>query len=162
MGIAYILTLRGTPQLYYGTEILMDNEGAPGDHGIIRTDFPGGWVGDKVNGFTGKGLTKEQKEAKAYIKKLLNWRRTNETIHHGKLMQFVPHEGVYAIFRYTDTGKVMTVMNKNVEAKTFALDRFAEMLSGTSQGRDVISGKTYPTSGEVELPGKSTLVLEIE
>ena len=77
MGIAYILTLRGTPQLYYGTEILMDNEGAPGDHGIIRTDFPGGWKGDEVNGFTGKGLSEQQKEAKAYIKKLLNWRKTN-------------------------------------------------------------------------------------
>jgi glycosidase len=162
MGIAYTLTLRGTPQLYYGTEILMDNEEAPGDHGIIRTDFPGGWAGDKVNGFTGKGLSEQQKEAKAYTKKLLNWRKGNEVIHNGKLMQFVPHEGVYTIFRYTEEGKVMTIMNKNAEAKTFALDRFAEMLNGTSRGKDVISGKTYPTSGTIELPGKSALILEIE
>jgi len=162
MGIAYTLTVRGTPQLYYGTEILMDNEGAPGDHGIIRTDFPGGWPGDEVNGFTGKGLSEQQNAAKAYVKKLLNWRKGNEAVHHGKLMQFVPHEGVYAIFRYTDDSKVMTILNKNTEEKVFSLDRYAEMLSGTSRGKDVISGKTYPTSGEVELPGKSALILEVE
>ncbi|HKK79901.1 MAG TPA: cyclomaltodextrinase C-terminal domain-containing protein, partial [Phaeodactylibacter sp.] len=92
----------------------------------------------------------------------LNWRKGNETVHHGKLMQFVPHEGVYTIFRYTDEGKVMTILNKNAEAKTIALDRYAEMLSGTSRGEDVISGKAYQTSGEVELPGKSALILEIE
>jgi glycosidase len=162
MGVAYILTLRGTPQLYYGTEILMDNEGYPGDHGIIRTDFPGGWAGDEVNGFPGKGLTEDQKEAKAYIKKLLNWRKTSEAIHHGKLMQFVPDGGFYVTFRYTDTSKVMTILNKNEEATPLQLDRFAEMLGGTKQGKDIMTGKAYKTSGTINMPGKSAMILEIE
>lgn len=163
MGIAYILTVRGIPQLYYGTEILMDNDDAPGDHGIIRTDFPGGWAGDAVNGFTGKGLTAAQKDAKAYVKALLNWRKSNTTIHEGKLMQFVPFDGVYVIFRYTETGKVMTILNKNEEDTSIKLDRFAEMLNGTSKGTDVLTGKSYSTSAEtMTVPAKAALVLEIK
>ena len=88
MGIGYILTMRGIPQIYYGTEILMHNNGFPGDHGVIRSDFPGGWAGDKVNGFTGEGLDNKQKEAMAYMKELLNWRKQAVVVHKGKLMHF--------------------------------------------------------------------------
>ena len=77
--IVHTLTVRGVPQIYYGTEILMTNPGT-GDHGIIRSDFPGGWAGDTTNAFTGAGLTVQQKEAQNFIKKLLNWRKNTPTV----------------------------------------------------------------------------------
>ncbi|MFT7606218.1 MAG: glycosidase, partial [Saprospiraceae bacterium] len=80
--IAYILTVRGVPQFYYGTEILMTNPGT-GDHGIIRSDFPGGWEGDTINAFNNIGLTTQQMDAHAFFKKLLNWRKTATVVHHG-------------------------------------------------------------------------------
>jgi len=94
LAIAYFATMRGTPQFYYGTEILMSNIG-DNSHGNIRSDFPGGWEGDQVNAFTNQGLIKEQKEARRFIKKLLNWRKTATAIHNGKLIHFVPVNGVY-------------------------------------------------------------------
>ena len=74
MALGYIFTLPRIVQFYYGTEILMNDSAKPGDHGLIRTDFPGGWKGDKVNAFTGKGLTDAEKDMQLYVKKLLNYR----------------------------------------------------------------------------------------
>lgn len=162
MGIAYTLTIRGIPQIYYGTEILMDNDEAPGDHGIIRSDFPGGWAGDEVNAFTGKGLTAEQQAAKDYLRRMLNWRKGNTTVHNGKLMHFAPEQGVYVFFRYDDQGKVMVILNKNEQATSLSLDRFAEMLKGASTAKEVMSGKSYPAKGQMQLPPKSAMVLEVE
>lgn len=162
MAMAYYLTTRGIPQLYYGTEILMTNSSAPGDHGIIRTDFPGGWAGDKVNALTGNGLTEQQQSATAYLKSLLNWRKNNEVIHDGKLMQFVPVDGLYVYFRYSDSGKVMVIMNKNDEAKSLKLKRFQEMLDGHDRATAVLTKKSMPLSDSLKVAGKSTLILEIE
>lgn len=94
LAMVYFTTIRGTPQFYYGTEVLMSNMG-DNSHGNIRSDFPGGWQGDKINGFSGKGLTGKQLEAQTFIKKLLNWRKNSKVIHQGKLMHFVPIDGVY-------------------------------------------------------------------
>ena len=161
LGIAYVLTMRGVPQLYYGTEVLMTNPGTE-DHGIIRSDFPGGWAGDKVNAFTGQGLTAQQQEAMAFIKRLTTWRKTAEVIHHGKLLHYMPEDGAYVYFRYNDNAKVMVVLNKNVKDQPLSLSRFAQMLEGVSKGQDVISGKTYELKGSILLPARSPLVLELE
>ena len=99
MALSYILTLPRIPQLYYGTEILMDNSDKPGDHGLIRTDFPGGWKGDAVNAFTGEGLTSEQLEMQSFLKKVLNYRKESEAIHEGKTIHFAPENGVYVLSR---------------------------------------------------------------
>ena len=161
MVIAFNLTMRGIPQIYYGTEILMSNPGTD-DHGIIRSDFPGGWAGDSVNAFTGEGLTVSQRQAQDFMRKLLNWRKDKAVIHNGKLMHFVPENGVYVYFRYDDTDKVMVIINKNDQETNLPLERFSEMLDGTKFGQDVISGNKIELSGEIKLSSRSVMVLEIE
>lgn len=160
LGITYVMTTRGVPQVYYGTEILMDGAG---DHGIIRTDFPGGWEGDPINAFTGKGLTGQQKEAQAFFKKLLHWRQTATPVHFGKMMHYVPQNGVYVYFRYHESGKVMVVLNKNEAEQTLALDRFVEMLAGYQRGTSVLTGEIFDlTQSELTIPGGSPLILDLE
>lgn len=104
LAVTYVLTTRGIPQLYYGTEILMHND-EPDDHGIIRTDFPGGWAGDKRNAFTGTGLTREEQDMHQFTKRLLNWRKNAEVIHTGKLTHYAPMKGVYVYFRDNEIGR---------------------------------------------------------
>ncbi len=161
LAIAFVLTTRGVPQIYYGTEILMKNPGTS-DHGIIRSDFPGGWEGDQVNAFTGKGLTNQQKEAQTFTKKLLQWRKNAPVIHHGKLTHFLPQNGVYVYFRYDDTDKVMVILNKNENEVALELERFAEMLEGVASGKNVLSGKVVEITTTVKVPGKSPLILDLE
>ncbi len=99
LGMLFYATTRGVPQIYYGTEILMNNDDAPGDHGVIRSDFPGGWEGDNVDAFKKIGLTTSQLDAQKFTKELLNWRKGATAIHNGSLKHFVPEDGVYVYFR---------------------------------------------------------------
>ncbi|RUT79820.1 glycoside hydrolase family 13 protein [Ancylomarina longa] len=164
MGITYIAVTRGIPQIYYGTEILMKNPGTT-DHGIIRSDFPGGWKGDQVNAFTGAGLSNQQKEAQQLVKKLFNWRKGCEAVHTGKLKHFAPiyNNSIYTLFRYTDKQIVMLIMNKNAEAKTIALDKFrAEVIGDASEGRNVLSGAKVILKDSVKVAGRSALLIEID
>jgi glycosidase len=157
MGIAYMATTRGIPQIYYGTEILMTNRNAPGDHGIIRTDFPGGWEGDEVNGFTGKGLNPEQKEASEYMKKLLNWRKDKTSIHNGRLVQFAPENAVYAYFRFNEDEKIMVIFNKNEATVDVNLAKFIELLPSEAKAFDVIENTEITLSGSLELEGHNPI-----
>lgn len=159
MGIAYFLTTRGIPQIFYGTEVLMTHPGD--DHGDIRADFPGGWKGDKVNGFTGAGMTTKQKEAQEFIRILLNWRKTKEVIHSGKTTHFLPFDGMYVYFRHMDNELVMVVLNKNPSQTVLKTGRLSEMLKGKSSAREVITGKTFTSLGELVLPARSVSVFEI-
>jgi len=161
MGMTFFMTTRGIPQLYYGTEILMTNP-ISDDHGEIRSDFPGGWVGDEVEAISGKGLTDQQKEAKAFTKKLLNWRKNKEVIHSGQLKHFVPKNQVYTYFRYNDTEKIMVILNKETKPYPLSLDRFSEMLQGVKKGTDVLSGKEILMDKEIVLQPKTPLILELE
>ena len=102
MALTYLLTIRGIPQIYYGTEVLLDNSDSLNNHGVIRADFPGGWKEDTKSGFTGKGLSPGQVSMQAYLKQLLNWRKNNPVIAEGKTLHFAPFNGVYVYFRYTD------------------------------------------------------------
>jgi glycosidase len=160
LGIAFILTTRGIPQIFYGTEILMSHtEG--NDHGHIRKDFPGGWVGDKINGFTGRGLTTRELEIKDYFKNLLNWRKNCTVIHEGKMTHFVPQDGVYVYFRHSNEGKVMVVLNKNVHETILELERFRELLDRGVKGRDVISGKEIELNDEIILAPITPMIIEL-
>lgn len=159
-GIAFILTTRGTPQLYYGTEVLMTSPRRR-DDGLIRSDFPGGWPGDKTNAFTGEGLGPQQQEAKGFVKKLLRWRQKNSAVQTGKLRHFDPKDGVYTYFRYDDQHRVMVVLNKNEKDAIMPLARFAEMLQGYSTATDVLTGKTYDLGHGLPLRAKTPLVLEL-
>jgi glycosidase len=161
LGIAQLLTTRGIPQIYYGKEILMTND-VPHDHGIIRTDFPGGWEGDKVNAFTGEGLTTEQKEAQEFMCQLLNWRKDNEAVHQGNMKHYVPKDGVYVYFRYTDDKKVMVALNKNKESVEIDLGRFSEVLPAKAIGKDIFNQEKKQLEGKLTLPAYAPLILEIE
>lgn len=161
LGITYILTTRGIPQIFYGTEILMTHKES-NSHGHIRKDFPGGWEGDKVNAFTGKGLLKKEIEVQNFFKKLLNWRKGNPVIHTGKLTHFAPENGVYVFFRYNNDKKVMIVLNKNKEDHHLKLKRFNEMIGGCSKGKDVISETQFNMKDEIIVPALAPLILELQ
>ncbi|MBD3584571.1 glycoside hydrolase family 13 protein [Salinimonas sp. HHU 13199] len=128
MAMTFLLTSRGIPQVYYGTEILMANPDSD-DHGIIRSDFPGGWQGDKVNAFTQKGLSDEQRQAYNRIKSLLALRKDHPVVATGKFTHFAPADGIYVYFRTNDAGEgAMVILNKNNEVASVALSRFEPVL----------------------------------
>jgi glycosidase len=160
MALAYVATMRGVPQIYYGTEILMANPGTT-DHGIIRSDFPGGWAGDSKNAFTGEGLSASEKEAQAFVHKLLNWRRDKTVIHSGDLTHFRPDNGTYVYFRHDDDVAVMVVLNKNETAVDLDLARFEERLQGYTRAVGVISGATHQLDKALKLPPRSVQVLDL-
>jgi glycosidase len=160
MALAYILTIRGIPQIYYGTEILMTSPVSRVD-GIIRSDFPGGWAGDRIDAFTGEGLTEQQRAARAFLQSLLTWRRDKAVVHHGELTHFVPRDGSYVYFRHDATDSVMVVLNKNHEPVDLELARFAERLQGFDTAHDVVTGETLPLGDTLPLPARSVRVLDL-
>ncbi|QHT67732.1 glycoside hydrolase family 13 protein [Rhodocytophaga rosea] len=160
MGMAFMLTTRGIPQLYYGTELLMDRSGA--SHADVRLDFPGGWPDDKVNAFTKEGRTVEQDEAINYIKTLASWRKTKSVIHTGKLMQFIPEDNIYIYFRYNDAETVMVVMNGNTSAKKLSTERFAERTNGFKMAKNALTSQKITDLSVIDIPAQTTLILELE
>jgi glycosidase len=160
MAMAFVLTVRGVPQIFYGTEILMSNKGTE-DHGVIRSDFPGGWPEDTANAFTGAGLDARQLEARQFIRTLLHWRRDTPVLHTGQLMHFRPENGVYVLFRYDSTATVMLVLNKNEAAIDLPLERFQERLQGVGAARDVLSGEVVSLAAPLRVPGRSPMLLEL-
>jgi glycosidase len=167
MAMAVLLTTRGIPMIYYGTEYLMTGEEQKG-HGYIREEFPGGsWqleVGSEQLAVSGQqsAVSSQQLEAYNYLKALLNWRKSSEVILTGKLKQFVPQDGIYIYFRYTQDDAVMVVVNKNEESKEIDLARFNEALQGFSKGRDVVTQGIYELLTVMKVPAKTALVLELE
>ncbi|MDO9613083.1 MAG: cyclomaltodextrinase C-terminal domain-containing protein, partial [Bacteroidota bacterium] len=161
MSIAYYATTRGIPQIFYGTEILMSNPGTE-EHGVIRSDFPGGWAGDQVNAFTGSGLSEKQKQAQEFFSKILNWRKTSEVIHSGKLKHFAPEDGVYAYFRFNQSGKVMVVLNKNTSEKSLDTSRFSEVMDNCTSGKEIISGTTITDLKNLKVPAMSAMIIELK
>jgi glycosidase len=160
MGVAFLLTTRGVPQLYYGTEILFDRSGS--SHPAVRLDFPGGWPGDPVNAFTAAGRNADQNAAFDYIRTLANWRKVKKVIHRGKLMQFVPEDNVYVYFRYDDREAVMVVMNGNGEAKTIHTRGTPNGLKGYNRAKDVTTGAALSQVDKITIPARTALVLELE
>lgn len=161
MAMAYLMTTRGIPQVYYGSDILMTGRKSDGD-GNLRKDFPGGWAGDKVNAFTGEGLTAQQKEAQQYLKKLITWRKGKEVIHQGKMLHYIPKEGVYAFFRFSEKENIMVILNNNTEDKPFNISHYREGLKGATKGYEVISDKTINDLSSLKIPGHSAMIVELK
>ena len=159
MALTFLLVSPRIPQVYYGTEILMQNSAKPGDHGLIRTDFPGGWEGDTLDAFKGENLSVHQKEMQEFLRKLLNFRKGSELIHNGRTKHFAPEQGTYAFFRYTDDEILMLLLNKNEEEKSLDLSRFKEMGITQMNYYDVWSEKTGKLSSHLRLPPRSTTLL---
>jgi len=159
MALATILTLPRTPQLYYGTEILMDDFEKPGDHGLIRSDFPGGWQGDTVNAFTGEGLTNEQKNMQEFLKKVLNYRKNSEAIHDGKTIHFAPENGVYLLFRIIENEVVVLILNKNEEKISLDLNRFEEVGLNGKMLKNIISDEEFVWNDNLIINEKGVILL---
>jgi glycosidase len=159
MALAYMLTLPRIVQVYYGTEIFMNDSANPGDHGLIRTDFPGGWQGDKINAFTGKGLSSSQKNMQLFVKKLLNYRKHSQAISEGKTIQFAPENGVYALFRMYDDETVITILNKNKRLVNLDLNRFNEIGLQGKLVKNIISEEEFVWNDTLVLDEKGSVLL---
>jgi glycosidase len=160
MGMSFILTTRGIPPIYYGTELLFSNPKSS-EHGEIRADFYGGWKGDEKDAVTGKNLTPQEKNAQDFMRKLLNWRKNNSAIHQGKLLHFAPENGVYTYFRHHAKTKVMVIMNKNASNTSIDLKRFEEILPKNAQVKDVLNDRSFTLSETLNVSGKTAVILEI-
>lgn len=161
MAIVFYLTMRGIPQIYYGTEILMSHPGTD-SHGAIREEFPGGWADHEKNAFTGKGMSNKELAAQEFMRKILQWRKNSEVIHNGKLMQYAPIGNIYAYFRYDDDDTVMVVFNRGEEAESVDLTRFRECLGQSRQASDVVTGEPFDLSSSLEIEPRTVLLLEID
>ncbi len=159
--LAWLLTSRGIPQLYYGNEILMTGLTSPND-GYVRLDFPGGWKGDTKNKFTAEGRTAKENAIFNYIKTLAHFRKNASAIQTGRMMQFTPVDGVYVYFRYNSQQTIMCAMNTNDKPATIALSRFAERLRGYTKGVDVVSSQTIKLGDSLALRPMSNWVLELK
>lgn len=161
MSMSFLMTTRGIPQLYYGSEIGMTGNKDKGD-GDIRHDFPGGWVGDSINAFTANGRTVAQNEYHSYLAKLLNWRKNKPVIHTGQLTHYIPENDTYVYFRHNETENIMVIINNNLTDQTLKLDRYAESIKGKTKGTDVMSEKLYDLTAPILLPKESVLILELK
>ena len=161
MALPFILTTRGIPQFYYGTEIAMEGDKSRGD-GYLREDFPGGWSGDTKNTFTGQNLSMVEKEAYSFTKKLLNWRKGREVIHSGKLKQFIPENNLYVYFRYNDKESVMVILNNSEkETRTITRERYLEAMNGFTRGFEVITGAGIDDLSSFTITPKTAMIIEL-
>ncbi|ALM49592.1 alpha-amlyase [Flavobacterium psychrophilum] len=161
MAMTLLATVRGIPQLYYGSEIGMAGDKGKGD-ADIRRDFPGGWAGDSNNAFTKAGRTAEQQKFFEVTSKLFTWRKSKDVIHTGKTTHYLPHDNVYVYFRHNDKESVMVVINNSNESKTFGTARFGESLKNYKSGTDVVTGKAVNVTGDITMEPKSAIVLELK
>ena len=159
MAINLLLTQRGIPQLYYGSEILMKNFKNPSD-AEVRRDFPGGWQGDTENKFSAAGRTPAENEAFNYVKALANFRKTSSAIGSGKLMQFLPKDGVYTYFRYDSKQTVMVISHTGSQPFRPDWNYLAERTKGFSKLRNVITGAVIPLA-DFEIKPKESFVFEL-
>ena len=157
MGLAWLFTCRGIPQLYYGTEILM--KGVSNPDGWVRLDFPGGWEGDQKNAFTGEGLTAAEKEVQQYVRTLGNFRKQSTALQTGKLMQYLPKDGLYVYFRYDAGQTIMCIMNTSDKERSVNFSDFEERTKGFARGKDVVDGSVK--ADHFTIPAKKLIVLAL-
>ena len=158
--LTLLLTINRIPQLYYGTEVLMNGTKEVTD-GNVRRDFPGGFAGDKHNAFTAEGRTKAENAMFNWLSKLLKWRRNNMVITKGKQIQFIPYKGVYVIARQWNDQTILTILNGTSQAVTLPLDRYAEVIGNHQEAKDVISGRKVKLGSELQLKARDTKVIEL-
>jgi glycosidase len=160
MGLTFLLTTRGIPELYYGTELLMDGDYSI--HPTVRRDVPGGWKEDKENNFVRGGRTNDQNVAYDFLSKLLKWRKTQSVIHNGKLTHYIPEDNIYVYFRYNEQKTIMVALNGNPSEKKLSTKRFAENIRDFKSGTDVLSGLEILDISTIQIPAMTALVLELK
>ena len=159
-GLGLLLTINRIPQLYYGTEVLMNGTKTVTD-GDVRRDFPGGFAGDKHNAFTAEGRTKEENAMFNWLSRLLHWRQGNEVVSKGKQIQFIPYKGVYVVARQYQGKTVLTILNGKRAAVEMDLSRYAEVIGNQTEARDVVTGKTVKLGDVLRLKPRETMIIEM-
>jgi len=161
LAMTLIATVRGIPQLYYGSEIGMKGNKDNGD-GDIRHDFPGGWTGDSNNAFTKAGRTAEQQKYFDFTSKLFNWRKSNSAVHFGKMTHYLPENNVYTYFRYDENKTVMVLINNSTEKQTVKTNRFSQNIKNFKTGKEVLTNQNIDITNEISIEPKSALILELQ
>lgn len=159
-GLTFLLTMRGIPQIYYGTELLMTGTKEEGD-GRLRKDVLGGWPDDKTNEFAKESRTAMQNEAWEYMQKLLQWRKQNLAVTQGTMMHYAPRNGVYVYGRMKGASRVLVILNAALTDQTVSMDRFTDVTSGYSSGRDVITSQVFDLKNSFIIPAKGEYILEL-
>ena len=162
--LALLLTVRRIPQIYYGTEIMMNGTKEKTD-GHVRKDFPGGFPGDKHNAFTREGRTRAQQSMFNWLSRLLHWRRGNETIIRGYQTQFIPYNGIYVVTRRWHRNTVMTILNGTTQDAVLDISRYQELFDDgqdVSRVQDIPTGRYYDLTKNLTLKPRQTLVLEFQ
>jgi glycosidase len=160
MGIAMLITTRGYPQIYAGTEIMID--GIPGNYEGHRFDFPGGWAEDERNAFTKEGRTDVENDIFDYTRALLNFRKSAPALHNGKMKQFIPYDGIYFYARYTEDQTVLCIFNNEEADRKISLERYAEVIKDFTSATDVVTGETFNLADGLTIKGKSALIVELK
>ena len=160
LAMAFLFTTRGIPQIYYGTEILMDGHKGKSD-GNVRMDFPGGWPGDAKDAFTAQGRTKEQNEAFDFLQRLMHWRSGNKAVQFGTLTHYIVDNGVYVYFRKYKEQSVMVILNNNDKEINLNLSRFASDLKGYTQAKSVLTRQYFEHLVTLKVPAKAPMVLSL-
>ncbi|HSV76133.1 MAG TPA: cyclomaltodextrinase C-terminal domain-containing protein, partial [Bacteroidales bacterium] len=157
MAITFLLTTRGIPQIYTGTELLKTAYEHDG-HGIMRSPFPGGWPSDTLNAFTPQGRTEQQNLIHNYLRMHLNFRKNNPALHFGDLIQFVPENNVFVYFRIEGDNRIMVVINNNEAETRVNLGRFREGIGNTTQAQEFMTGKVLNNLDVLTMPAKTAQV----
>jgi glycosidase len=161
MGIGLLLTMRGIPELYYGTEILMKNFKNPSD-AMVREDFPGGFQGDRKNKFVASGRSYQENQAYNFISKLAAFRKTSSAISRGALMQYVPVNGLYVYFRYDKDQTIMCIINKDTLERTIDFNDYQERTKGFGRAGDIMTGSIHNFSDRFHIAPGKMVILELK
>ena len=157
MAYAWLMTSRGIPQMYYGSEVLM--KGISNPDGWVRLDFPGGWAGDKKNAFTEVGMTDQEKDFLHYVQLLGTYRKSSAALKTGEMMQYLPEDGLYVYFRYTKGQTIMCVMNTDNKERKLNFEKYAERTDGFKGGKDIVTGAQI--GNEFTMAAMSMQVIEL-
>ncbi len=161
MALTFSATTRGILQIYYGTELLMNGNGLDG-HAKIRLDFPGGWEGDTINAFVKEDRTADQNKIFNHLKKLLNYRKNSVALKYGKTLHFIPLDGIYVYFRYTNNQTVMVILNNNAKgSKKVDMSRYKEILADSKKGTNIMTGRKIKDLSTININAKSAIIIEL-
>lgn len=158
-----LATMRGTPQLYYGSEVLLRGDQKQG-HGGQRVDFPGGWAEDSRNLFKGAGMTSSEDSVYQHVRKVMNWRKDVQAIHSGKFTHFFPEvpENLYVYARHTDSELVFVILNMNAAAREIKWDKYSELFEGYSTGKDIVSDSSITFGEPLTIPARGSAIIHFK
>lgn len=161
MLLTLLATMRGVPQIYYGTELMLTSKDGKLGHGEERVNMPGGWSGDSINVFTGEGISETGRDLLDYFKSIFIWRKGSEVIHNGKMKHYWPNHNLYVYFRYNHNKSVMVVINNNTKELELDWKLYEESTSGYSHGKDIIWGKEIKIGEILKVPPQTSMVFEL-